>query len=88
MYYNCYCSNMLMELLLVEIVNKILLQVDKLTLYQAVQVCKQWRHLAVQQIVMLMISRGTYYWNKALKNTCRMGQQALVHLLISKGAVD
>ena len=33
-----------MALLPAEMVNKILLQINKPILYQAVQVCKQWRH--------------------------------------------
>ena len=40
-----------MELLPVEMLNEILLQVDKSTLFEAAQVCKQWRHLAVKQVV-------------------------------------
>ena len=40
-----------MELLPAEMLNEILLQVDKSTLFEAAQVCKQWRHLAVKQVV-------------------------------------
>ena len=40
-----------MELLPVEMLNEILLQVDKSTLFDAAQVCKQWHHLAVKQVV-------------------------------------
>ena len=43
--------NTLMDLLPQEMVNEILLQVNKPSLYQAAQVCKQWRHLAVKQVV-------------------------------------
>ena len=46
---------MLMELLPVEMLNEILLQVDKSTLFDAAQVCKQWRHLALKQVVPIKI---------------------------------
>ena len=44
-----------MELLPQEIVNEILLQVDKSTLYEAAQVCKQWRYLALAQVVSIKL---------------------------------
>ena len=57
-----------MELLPAEILNEILLQVNKPTLYQAAQVCKQWRHLAVQQVVPIK----TY---EDFINLCKIGDQ-------------
>lgn len=39
-----------MELLLLEILNEILLKVDKPSLYHTSQVCKQWRQLSLGQI--------------------------------------
>lgn len=42
-----------MELLPSEIINEILLLVDKPSLYHAAQVCVQWRQLALKQVVVI-----------------------------------
>ena len=96
-----------MELLPVEMLNEILLQVDTSTLFDAAQVCKQWRHLALKQVVpiktyqdfksactigdrlSIIQSKCVQSWiNGGLNGACRSGHQALVQLMITKGAND
>ena len=43
-----------MDLLPVEIVNEILIKVNKITLYNASQVCKEWRLLSLKQVTKIM----------------------------------
>ena len=57
-----------MVLLPAEIINEILLQVDKSTLFDAAQVCKQWRQLALVQVVPIKIYQH-------FKHACTIGDQ-------------
>ena len=66
-----------MESLPSEIINEILLLVDKPSLYCAAQVCKEWRQLSLKQVAPVESESG-------LRSTCRKGD----HLSVIKSKIN